>query len=462
MLFNHKIKIFIPFYIAPLIIFSQDLKQLSTTYTQGLLNLKTDKYIQQISIISNLKIKDYKTSINKYDTSDNIELKLNKITKDFPLNYNNTVKAYIDFYSNDLLIKHKLPTEFALLPAIISAYIPYNQSIEDGYGYWNLSYPVALKYGLKINEYEDERKDFLKSTEAATKYLSDIYAIYNDWELTLGAFACGIPTINKYLKKTGKKHFYDIYPYLQPDKRDIVPTLTALVFAYQFNYSKNYKIVPNFNADTITINAKLQFKAIIDILNLNEKQLTFLNPIINEKTFPKNYTAYFPKNIKQDWLKLKDTIYYYQDSVLMKKQPKEKPNIYIPGDKKPIIYTVKSGDVLGTIAENYDVKIAEIQNWNDLNGTTINIGQKLMIYGKKTEVKEKTNDKTLDTNNQKHLPTAADNSNPNDYITYTVKSGDNLWIIAKKFPGISAQNIMDLNRIDENLKIGQILKIKKK
>jgi membrane-bound lytic murein transglycosylase D len=89
------------------------------------------------------------------------------------------------------------------------------------------------------------------------------------------------------------------------------------------------------------------------------------------------------------------------------------------------------------------VKVSQIQEWNKLRGTTINLGQQLIIYSNQKPV----------TSNQQSVP---------ETFFYTVKSGDNLWDIAKNYPGVSAEDIMELNNIDENIKIGQVLKIKKK
>src|SRR5690606_22480358 len=120
----------------------------------------------------------------------------------------------------------------------------------------------------------------------------------------------------------------------------------------------------------------------------------------------------------------------------------------IPTPNVEIIHHVISGVETGKIADKYGVKCSEIQEWNMLKVTYIKISQHLMIYSNK---KPATNSQKPATNNQQ-----------SEMILYTVKSGDNLWDIAKNYPGVSAEDIMELNNIDENIKIGQVLKIKKK
>jgi membrane-bound lytic murein transglycosylase D len=134
----------------------------------------------------------------------------------------------------------------------------------------------------------------------------------------------------------------------------------------------------------------------------------------------------------------------------------------IPSDIEPVIYRVKSGDVLGRIAEKFGVRVSEIQDWNDLRTTRIDIGQELTIYSDRQSQKPNKSSKQALNRELKNEQRNKTTRPVGNYITYTVKSGDNLWIIARKFPGISAQNIMDLNGINENLQVGQVLKIKLK
>lgn len=400
----------------------------------------------------------------------------------FSLNYNNKVQEYISFYENGKNIhflnylinyyspnlitslnKNNLPTEFHLIPAICSGFNPHSVNNFGGTGYWHLYYPQALKYGLVVNEFIDERKDLDKSSIAAINYLNHLYSIYNNWELTLAAYSCGVSNVNNLLNRHNASSYQEIYPYLNPNTRDIVPALQAMIYCFAQNNSNGNKIEPKLAVDTFYIEHQLQFKAIEDVANINGKELSFYNPTLNKEVFPANFKAFFPKSKMDKFYQLCDSIYYYQDSVLLK--PIEKPAVEkfdIPNGTEPITYTVKSGDVLGVIADRYDVRVSQIQDWNNINGTRIDIGQKLLIYSKTAapnRVRETKAPEPENEEDEKITPTPTSNDG---YITYTVKSGDNLWVIAKKYSGISAQNIMDLNGIDGNLDVGQVLKIKKK
>lgn len=424
-----------------------------------------------------------KTQLNSFDTT--YPLTINYYTRNYiktyaqenKIAYGSRLYNYFSVEIEQSIANNNLPKAFRFIPLVASGFNPLSNNTKGGIGFWQLNYLPAIKYGLTVNKYIDERKDFEKSTKAATQYLKDIYPIYNDWELTLAAYSCGIVTVNKALLRTNGTTFWDIYPYLPSETRDIVPALTAMV--YCFNEAGNNHFLlsqsPTIN-DTVYINRKLQFKAIEKVINVKSKDLTFLNPIVNGIVFPENYMAIFPKETCEKFTEFEDSIYYYQDSILLKPKPTT-PAVVIPKDGEPFIYTVRSGDVLGVIASRYNVRVSQIQDWNNINGTRINVGQKLTIYGpKKTKTKpsviksQKTDAKISNSQPTKpekqtteNKPQAGNNnsSKTKEYTNYTVKSGDSLWIIAKKYSGVSSQNIMDFNAIGENLTVGQVLKIPK-
>ena len=109
---------------------------------------------------------------------------------------------------------------------------------------------------------------------------------------------------------------------------------------------------------------------------------------------------------------------------------------------------MKKGDVLGKIAENHGVKLAKLKEWNNLKSNDIKVGQKLVIYTNGGPAKSSAGS------------SSGTSSNAKGHTTYTVKSGDSFYSIAKNYPGVSAQNIMDYNGIkSSNLKPGTVIKI---
>ena len=378
-----------------------------------------------------------------------------------------TLFSLLNYYSPIIkqnLDSNNLPKELKLLPAVLSGFNPNSSNQIGGEGYWHLNYPQAIKYGLTINEYLDERKDFQKSTKAATQYIKDLYEKYNDWELTLTAYSCGVVTVNKLFKRHQVKSYKEIYPFLQKETKDLVQAFVAMNYIYNYDSYGAVQLLPIIEMDTIQIENKLKFEAINHVIKTKNKQFAFLNPILTKTTFPSNFKAYFPKGMGKKFQHYKDSIYFYQDSVLLRPEP-AKPEFVIPKDGEPYTYSVKSGDVLGVIAQRFNVRVSQLQAWNNISGTRIDIGQKIMIYGKK-----KTTKKEAKPDTKKHVVVVEKKKTPKEIspiknkgvqTSYTVKSGDNLWIIAKKFSGVSGQNIMDFNKIDADLKVGQLLKIPK-
>lgn len=121
-------------------------------------------------------------------------------------------------------------------------------------------------------------------------------------------------------------------------------------------------------------------------------------------------------------------------------------------------YTVKSGDALSTIAERYKVTVSQLKKWNNLSSNNIRVGQKLIVSQQPASA-QKTQESKPTATQQSSTVKAND---PNiGYTEYIVKDGESLYIIAKKFPGVSAQNIMDFNGIGSNIKPGMKIKIPK-
>jgi len=373
-----------------------------------------------------------------------------------------TLFSLLNFYEPIIksnLQVNNLPIELKLLPAVLSAFNPTSSNGIGGYGYWHLNYPQAIKYGLNVNELIDERKDIEKSTIAATQYIKDLYTKYNNWELTLAAYSSGVVTVNKLLKRHSSKSYKDIYPHLPNETKELVQAFVALNYIYSYDNYGAVNLNPIIEVDTILIERKLQFEAINHVIKTKSADFKFLNPILNREAFPTNFNALFPKGTREKYNNFKDSIYFYQDSVMFKPEP-DVPKFVVPKNGEPLVYKVRSGDVLGVIAERFNVRVSQIQNWNGLNGTRIDIGQKLTIYGSKKLSSSDSKPKDKETKDKKQ-ESKTPITDKEMLKTYTVKSGDNLWLIAKKFSGVSAQNLMDFNETDENLDVGQVLKIPK-
>lgn len=475
---KEKIIIFIPLILMLFNLNGQEYKKSypKSIYTDVFLTIEKNKFNSEF-----LK----HTTSNTYKPHD-VPLKdinintFENLSQTIPLTYNYYVKQYIDLYqygsntSKQTFVAEKLhkyytpttlkyikqlslPPELAYIPLVLSGYDANSINNFNGIGYWHLYLTPALKNDLIVTEFIDERKNFEKATKAALLYIKQLYSFYNNWELTFAAYSCGPATVNVALKRTESNSFWEIYPYLPESSRDFTPALIAKIGLSKLQKLPFIAYHPEIEYSTIEFEKNIQIKAIKKFVKLNSSVTNFLNPTLTQEIFPKCYDIKLKQSTINKITSQLDTIYYYQDSVLLK--PKKEPTIIVPKNGEPYIYTVKSGDVLGTIADRHNVKVSDLQYWNNLRGTTIYAGQKITIYGKHKSTKPDI--KTTKSSQIKQVNKTTPKSNKG-YVTYTVKSGDNLWLIAKKYPGISAENIMKLNNIDDNLKIGQVLKIKKK
>ncbi len=438
--------------------------------------------------------------------------RLSKLPTVVPMTFNKIVKQWIKFYSKNtasrryligiseyyqpffeqILDKYNLPLELAYLPIIESALNPRARSRSGAVGLWQFMYPTGKMYGLEINSYVDERMDVLKSTEAAAGYLRDMYNIFSDWTLSIAAYNSGAGNVKKAIKRSGgKTDFWEIYPYLPRETRGYIPAYIAAL--YSMNYYKEHHIVPkkidmDMLTDTVHISKKLNIRQVSDYLNINYDDLALLNPQYKHDIIPGNVKTYplrLPLDKVSAFLDAEDSIYTYKDSIYLNEQvslispsksdrPYRNYNYTPPSTKgkKKLYYTIKSGDTYSNIAEWYDCSVNDLKYWNKTRSTKLRIGQKVTVWvpSKKYNHYKKINAMSLAQKEKTNVPQKSTskivNPDTKKYVTYKIKSGDNLWNIAKRFNGVSAADIQNINGFSDedarDLKIGQKIIIKKK
>jgi len=401
--------------------------------------------------------------------------RLEKMNSFITLPYNDKVRNYMVLYSEKMPTKmgtilglckyympifeetfsrYNLPDELKYMAIIESALNPVAVSRAGAKGMWQFMFRTARLYGLEINSYVDERLDPFKSADAAARYLTDSYNVFGDWNLAISSYNCGPGNINKAIRRNGgKRDFWSVYDYLPRETRGYVPAFVGAMYA--IHYSKEYGLVPAdmrmpAQLDTFMIHKNLHFKQISELVGIPLDELRNLNPQYIKDVIPgdsKTYILRIPYNYSGDFIAREDSIYTYKASEYLSPQtlvndPKRSSDETYSGGT--ITYKVKKGDTLGKIAAKYRVSVNQLKKWNHLRSTRLGIGQKIRIYrgGGATGASEvKTSPGQL------------------NYTTYTVKSGDSLYSIAKKYPGMSAEKIMKYNGIGSNIKPGMKLRI---
>lgn len=416
--------------------------------------------------------------------------RLKKMNSFIDIPYNSIVRNYIILYSEkmsekmpqllglcsyympifeEIFNRHDVPEELKAMAVIESFLNPTAVSRAGAKGMWQFMYSTAKLYGLHIDSFVDERMDPIKSAHAAAEYLKDAYNIFGDWNLAIASYNCGAGNVNKAIRRSGgKRAFWDIYPYLPRETRGYVPAFVGAL--YTMTYYKEHGIVPQqvslpVATDTFRIDKMLHFKQVTELVGIPLQTLKDLNPQYRHDIVPGNEREYIltiPFSYSSSFIDHEDSLYSYKaddyfNPVIIKK-------IKEGGDGERIIHKVRSGEVLGLIAMKYRCTVSQIKRWNNLRSDNIRVGQRLVIYrGGQAPSSASASSSGSSSQSSKSRSTASKTaSQSGDYITYTVKSGDSLYSIAKNYPGVSAQNIMDFNGIGSRIKPGMKIRIPKK
>lgn len=380
-------------------------------------------------------------------------------------------KYYFPLFE-EALDKEGLPLELKYLPVIESALNPIARSRVGATGLWQFMAPTGKMYDLEINSLVDERRDPLKSTDAAARYLKDLYGIYGDWNLVIAAYNCGPGNVNKAIRRSGgQTDYWAIYPYLPRETRGYVPAFIAAT--YIMNYYDEHNICPAecknpASIDSLMIDKNVHFQQIADNLNVSVDDLRQFNPQFKSDIIPGDYKHY-SLNLPIDKLSLfldkKDDIYTYKaDQYLTHRKV---AGVDAVGGNRAagnaITYRVKRGDTLARLADLYGVTSSQIKQWNNLASNKLTVGRRLKIY----KPEEPSSEELLASNNTSSDTTVVSVSGltrtvsvPKETTTYyKIRKGDTWAGIAKK-NGVSVTELKGWNRSNK-LIAGKQLKIQK-
>lgn len=360
--------------------------------------------------------KDCSTSPDNPLFSDSVYMdRLAKMPTIMEMPYNEIVRKFIDMYTSRLrsqvafmlsacnfympifeeaLDAYNLPLELRYLPIIESALNPSAVSRAGAAGLWQFMISTGKLYGLESNSLVDERRDPIKATWAAARYLKDMYDIYKDWNLVIAAYNCGPGTINKAIRRSGgQTDYWAIYNYLPRETRGYVPAFIAA--NYVMTYYCKHNICPMETnipdaTDTVQVSRNLHFEQIADICGVPLDEIKSLNPQYKRSIIPgesKPQTLRLPVTAISTFIDRQDTIYTHRQAELFKNRRtvsvastsrSSKSSSTASGDVT--YYRIKNGDTLGGIAERYGVSVKRLREWNGLRNNNIRAGKTLKIY----------------------------------------------------------------------------------
>jgi len=290
----------------------------------------------------------------------------------------------------EAFLRYEIPLELKYLAVVESMLKPTATSRAGAKGLWQFMYRTGSNYGLRIDSYIDERMDVEKSTDAAARYLRDLYRLLGDWPLAVSAYNCGAGNVNKAIRRAGgKRDFWSVYPYLPRETRGYMPAFVGVMYA--FNYSRDYGLsadevgVPA-QVDTFEVRRNLHLKQINEVVGVPLDELRYLNPKYYNDIIPGangKCTVNIPFDWSADYLAANpDSLYLHNASNYLSEQViKDIESGKTSGNGTArVVYKVKSGDTLSHIACRYHTSVKQLKSWNHLRSDRLSIGQKIYIY----------------------------------------------------------------------------------
>lgn len=403
----------------------------------------------------------------------------------------------------EALAKQNVPLEIKYLAVVESALNPKAVSRMGATGLWQFMYQTGKQYNLKIDSYVDERSDPLKSSDAAAQYMTNMYAIFGDWDLVLASYNSGPGNVAKAIRRSGgQQNYWNIRKNLPKETQGYVPAFLATMYIYEYHKEHGIKpdraIVKHFATDTVMIKKQMSFNQISDLLDVSVAQLQLLNPSYKLNVIPfyqdQSHYLRLPQEKIAVFVSNEKKIYAYaQRETDLRERPFQvnkaiaaidtlnytQQRITLPKTK---YYTVKRGDNLSEIADKYSVTITDIKKWNRLKSNTVARGKSLKIITNESVVQtikkeQKTDNLHTEINNNKQQIVASetkiskeekakklikmDTLSSDVASYYVVQKGDNLSIIAKNH-NVSVAEIKEWNHLSNaSIQLGMSLQVAK-
>ena len=378
--------------------------------------------------------------VNPVFDTDVYKSRLKRMPTIIEMPYNDVVQKFIDLYSGrrrrsvsfmlgasnfympifeQALETYDMPLELKYLPVIESGLNPKAVSRVGATGLWQFMLATGKRYGLKVNSLVDERRDPVKASYAAARYLKDLYKIFGDWNLVIAAYNCGPDKINKAIHRANSKDYWQIYPYLPEETRGYVPAFIAA--NYIMTYYCDHNIAPMITdlpvkTDTVLVNRDVHFQQVAQVLGLDIDQIRELNPqyrrdIVNGSSEPSDLRL--PCDYINAFIDKQDSIFNFRDDELLSKRATVAVNDDEPSYKRYSSsrhsssrsshnnstssrknskkskknkknnsgknITIRQGDTLSEIAHRNGTTVKKLKQLNNISGSNIRAGKKLRV-----------------------------------------------------------------------------------
>ena len=387
-----------------------------------------------------------------------------RVTYDIPITINREVERFIDYFQTKIpgrfrrwlersgryipmmraiLRSHGLPEDLVYLALIESGFSCNAYSRAHAVGPWQFIRSTARRYGLRVDYWVDERRDPVKSTHAAARYLKDLYQEFGSWYLAAAAYNAGEAKIRKALRRANADDFWDISHgrrrYLKRETRQYVPKMiaAALIAKEPEKYGfTNLKYDPPLSYDEVTVEGGTSLAVAAKLAGTTTKVIAQLNPALRRWCTPphRSYRLRIPKGTKARFL-----------SAYAKLSPRERrARIGV------VVVRVRRGDTLGRIARRYGVSLRDLLALNPrVRPRRLRIGQRILIPPTSWRARR------LAHHRRSRRGLARRVAPPPGAMAYVVRPGDSLWKIARAH-GVSVRRLRRCNRLySSRLKPGQ-------
>ncbi|HSI74316.1 MAG TPA: transglycosylase SLT domain-containing protein, partial [Lunatimonas sp.] len=343
-------------------------------------------------------------------TYEQVKQRIEDMETDMPFELNETIFAFIDYFVvrnrsytkmvlqreeiffplfEESLKDHNMPEDVKFLAVIESGLNPKAKSRVGAMGLWQFMPYTGRDFKLNVSPYVDDRMDPEMATEAAMKFLKSLYKRYNDWELAMAAYNCGPGNVNKAIRRSGgKRTFWEIYQYLPKETRSYIPQFQAIMYVMRHpEYHNLHLEEPTFSLgyEKLAWSGDLDLEQLAQLTTMCIEDLEHLNPALLSRKLPDLRKEIMLNIPKMRHTFLVDNLGWIQDSLrvqaveFLAENPPQSV-VALPTSTYTATYRVQSGDVLGKIAQRYNVSVTDLRNWNGISGNMIKVGQVLHIH----------------------------------------------------------------------------------
>jgi membrane-bound lytic murein transglycosylase D len=271
-----------------------------------------------------------------------------------------------------------LPSDLVYLSLVESGFNPYAYSRAKATGPWQFMKGTAKVYGLRVDAYVDERRDPIKSTVAAARYLRDLYDLFGAWPLAMAAYNAGEGKVMRALQKAQAESFTDISKtrLIRRETKEYVPRFMAATIIAKNPDRYGFPLEPSepHEFEEVVVTRPLHFHAIANATGVPYAELRLLNPELRRDATPPGDAAYLlkvPVGTKAKVEQLLDRVPTHKFPPLTKRQ--------LASDSSSRWYKVRVGDTLEKVARRFRIPLKTLKTRNNLTGPTIRVGDLLLI-----------------------------------------------------------------------------------